>query len=126
MNRKIAFSVVAAALALGTAACGAAGSSGSAGSGGTATGKPLTIVTTALSPMTDNFNPFMKTGTGYEVHAVDLYDMPLMIFNTQDASQQPIPELATGYKWSADGRTLTITTRSGVKWSDGTPFSASD
>ncbi len=30
------------------------------------------------------------------------------------------------YAWSNGGKTLTITTRSGVKWSDGKPFSASD
>jgi peptide/nickel transport system substrate-binding protein len=34
--------------------------------------------------------------------------------------------LATHYSWSPSGTTLTITTRSGVKWSDGKPFSASD
>jgi peptide/nickel transport system substrate-binding protein len=89
-------------------------------------GKPLTIVSTFLSPMTDNFNPYSQTGTGYETHAVDLYDQPLMVFNTQDPTQAPIPELATNYSWSPDGKTLTITTRSGVKWSDGTPFSAAD
>jgi peptide/nickel transport system substrate-binding protein len=34
------------------------------------------------------------------------------------------PDLATGYKYSADGLTLTISIRSGVKFSDGTPFTA--
>ncbi len=34
--------------------------------------------------------------------------------------------LATGYAWSNGGRTLTLTIRSGVKWNDGKPFSASD
>lgn len=76
--------------------------------------------------MTDNFNPFDATGTGYESHAVDLYQLPLMVFNTQNPTEAPIPELATAYSWSNGGKTLTITTRSGVKWSDGTPFSAAD
>jgi peptide/nickel transport system substrate-binding protein len=89
-------------------------------------GKPLTIVTTELSPMTDTFNPFLQTSTGYLMHAVDLYYMPLMVYNTQDPTTAPAPELATGYSWSPDGKTLTITTRPGVKWSDGTPFSAAD
>src|SRR5579862_7593352 len=59
MNHKIAGSIAAVAvLALGAAACGSSPSSkGSA----TATGKPLTIVTTELSPMTDTFNPFAQT-----------------------------------------------------------------
>jgi peptide/nickel transport system substrate-binding protein len=121
MNRKLAGSVAAAAvLALGIAACGSSPSSSSSQA------KTLTVVTTPISPMTDNFNPFVPTSTGYVTHAVNLYDMPLMVFNTQNTSQAPVHELATGYAWSNGGTTLTITTRSGVKWSDGKPFSASD
>jgi peptide/nickel transport system substrate-binding protein len=124
MNRKFAASVAAvAALLLGAAACS---SSPSGKTGGTPAGKPLTIVTTELSPMTDNFNPFDSTGTGYETHAVDLYNQPLFVFDTQKPSQAPVQELGVKYAWSNGGTTLTITTRSGVKWSDGKPFSAAD
>jgi len=130
MKRRYSYSVAAIALlTLGVAACSSSSSSpSSSSSSGTSSsmGKPLTIVTTELSPMTDNFNPYSQTGTGYEMHAADLYDMPLMVFNTQDPTAAPIPELATSYSWSPDGKTLTITTRSGVKWSDGQPFSAAD
>jgi peptide/nickel transport system substrate-binding protein len=121
MNRKIAGSVAAAALlGMGIAACGSSPSSSSS------SGKPLSIVTTAISPMVDNFNPFNPTSIGYVTHSVNLYDMPLMVFNTQDTAQQPVHELATAASWTNGGTTLTITTRSGVKWSDGKPFSASD
>jgi peptide/nickel transport system substrate-binding protein len=128
MKRKLSYGVAAVALlTMGVAACSSsASSSGSSAGTSTSMGKPLTIVTTELSPMTDNFNPYSQTGTGYQMHAVDLYDMPLMVFNTQDPTAAPIPELATHYSWSPDGKTLTITTRSGVKWSDGKPFSAAD
>jgi peptide/nickel transport system substrate-binding protein len=34
------------------------------------------------------------------------------------------PDLATGYKFSPDAKTVTITLRQGVKFSDGTPFNA--
>ena len=123
MNLKFAGGVAAAAvLAVGIAACGSTPSS----SGSGAQSKTLTVVTTPISPMTDNFNPFVPTSTGYVTHAVNLYDEPLMVFNTQNSSQAPIHELATGYAWSNGGTTLTVTTRSGVKWSDGKPFSASD
>jgi peptide/nickel transport system substrate-binding protein len=122
MNRKIAGSVAAAAvLAMGIAACGS-----SPKSPGTTSGKPLTIVTTPISPMTDNFNPFVPTSTGYITHAVNLYYAPLMVFDTQKPTQPAVPELATSYSWSPDGKTLTINLRSGVKWSDGKAFSASD
>ena len=125
MNHKIAGSVAAVAvLALGAAACGS--SPGSSKGSGAATGKPLTIVTTELSPMTDTFNPFAQTSTGYTVHAVDLYNQPLFVFDTQKPTDPPVPELGLKYSWSPDGKTLTITTRSGVKWSDGKAFSAAD
>jgi peptide/nickel transport system substrate-binding protein len=111
---------VAGVLSLGIAACSSSPSSTST------TGKPLVIESTALSPMTDTFSPFQSTSTGYTTHAVDLYQEPLFVFNTLDPSQAPIPELGTAYAWSNGGKTLTITTRSGVKWSDGKPFSAAD
>ena len=125
MNHKIAGSVAAVAvLALGAAACGSSPSS-SKGSGA-ATGKPLTIVTSELSPMTDTFNPYVQTSTGYTVHAVDLYNQPLFVFDTQKPTDPPVPELGLKYSWSPDGKTLTINTRPGVRWSDGKPFSAAD
>jgi peptide/nickel transport system substrate-binding protein len=128
MNRKLAASVAAVAvLTLGTAACSSSSSSSSSSTtASTSMGKTLTIVTTAISPMVDNFNPFETTSIGYVTHTVNLYDQPLMVFNTQNTSQPPVPELATNYSWSPDGKTLTITTRSGVKWSDGKPFSSAD
>jgi peptide/nickel transport system substrate-binding protein len=126
MNHKLAGSLAAAAvLSLGIAACSSS-PSGSSGSSGSATGKPLVIETTALSPMVDNFNPFDSTGTGYMVHATDLYNLPLFVFDTLRPTEQPIPELGTNYQWSNGGRTLTLTIRSGVKWSDGKSVSASD
>jgi peptide/nickel transport system substrate-binding protein len=126
MNRKLAGSMAAVAvLALGIAACSSTPSKPSGGSN-SSMGKTLTIVTTPISPLTDNFNPFVPTSTGYVTHAVNLYYEPLMVYDTQNTSAPPVHELATNATWSPDGKTLTITTRSGVKWSDGKPFSASD
>jgi peptide/nickel transport system substrate-binding protein len=125
MKQPVVRSLAAVAvLSMGIAACGSSGSSASKGN--TATGKPLVIETTALSPMTDTFNPFSSTSTGYTTHAVDLYQEPLFVYNTLNPAQAPIPELGTSYAWSNGGKTLTITTRTGVKWSDGKAFSAAD
>jgi len=41
-------------------------------------------------------------------------------------TQQLEPELASSWKVSKDGRTITFTLRPGIKFSDGTPFSAED
>src|ERR1017187_5270996 len=119
---------VAAILTMGLGACSRSGSSPSStkSSSAAATGKPLVIDDTPLSPMTDTFSPYSSTSTGYVVNAQGLYNEPLMIWNTLSPNQAPYPILATGYSWSNAGKTLTLTIRPGVKWSDGTPFSASD
>lgn len=115
---------VASVLAMGIAAC----SSGAKSTGTTssASGKTLVVESTALSPMTDTFSPFLATSTGYLTHAVALYNEPLFIFDTLNPSAAPKDVLATGYSWSNGGKTLTLTIRTGVKWSDGKAFSAAD
>ena len=37
-----------------------------------------------------------------------------------------MPDLATGWTWSEDGRRLTFALRKGVVWHDGKPFTAAD
>jgi len=76
----------------------------------------------------DNPNPFVGySGTSYEVFHLN-YDF-LIGFGT---NFEPRPELATEIPTkenggiSADGKTWTFKVRSGVKWQDGVPFSASD
>ena len=125
-HRVFAAVAVAGALSLGIAACGSSSSNGSGSGSSVKMGKTLVIESTPLSPMTDTFNPFSLTSTGYLTNAVSLYNEPLFIFNTLNSAQAPIPMLATGYSWSNGGKTLTLTIRSGVKWNDGKPFSASD
>src|SRR5215469_12572650 len=41
-------------------------------------------------------------------------------------TQQPTPELAQSWKVSKDGRTISFELRQGLRFSDGTPFSADD
>ncbi len=38
----------------------------------------------------------------------------------------PLPNLATDWEWSEDGKTLTMNLMKGAKWSDGAPFTADD
>ncbi|MBN8899644.1 MAG: ABC transporter substrate-binding protein, partial [Rhodospirillales bacterium] len=63
-------------------------------------------------------------------------DMPFMaVFNNlvvfdpdskQNRLDRIVPELATSWKWSDDGRNLTFQLRDGVKWHDGKPFTSAD
>jgi len=55
------------------------------------------------------------------------YNEPLYIVNNNRPTEAPIPVLASGTPtWSNGGKTLTVPIRSGVKWNDGKPFTASD
>ncbi|MEI2736231.1 MAG: ABC transporter substrate-binding protein [Rhodoblastus sp.] len=48
---------------------------------------------------------------------------PLTIHSPQG---EIIPNVATGWEWSDDYKTLTLKLREGIKWSDGVPFTADD
>ncbi|MGK3982802.1 ABC transporter substrate-binding protein [Sorangium sp. So ce136] len=70
-----------------------------------------------------NFNPLLPEGNSRFPTIAGVYE-PLLVYNTM--RNEYTPWLATRYSWSDGNRKLTITTRSGVKWSDGHPFSARD
>jgi len=121
MNHRIMKSLaVAAILSMGIAACGSSGSGSNSSTPTVKQGKTLVIESTPLSPMTDTFNPFSLTSTGYLTNSVSLYNEPLYIWNTLNPTQAPIPFLASGPpSWSNGGKTLTLPIRSGVKWNEG-------
>lgn len=126
--------ILGAVAVLAVAACTSSSSTTSPGSSTTSASasskmgtQPLVVETAELSPLTKNFNPLTASAsTGWNLHATDLIYEPLFLFNLMQPTQAPVPMLATNYSWSADGKTLTLTTRSGVKWTDGQAFSAAD
>ncbi len=87
-----------------------------------ASGPALTISVEQQATWVRNFNPFM-TGK-YRWPTVGPIHEPLLIYSTAQGVYEPW--LATSYAWSEDERTLRFKLRPGVKWSDGTPFSARD
>ena len=64
----------------------------------------------ALRPMMGVFNNLVM----YDQHVA------------QNSPQSIIPDLATSWAWSEDGKELTFPLRQGVKWHDGKPFTAAD
>src|SRR6202035_705297 len=44
----------------------------------------------------------------------------------QNSLQSIVPDLATGWTWSEDGKELTFPLHQGAKWHDGKPFTAAD
>jgi len=73
-------------------------------------------------------NPQLSQGTKDDLACSLVYE-PLLAF---DGNGQPQPVLAAAIPSSsngqlpADGKAVTITLKSGIKWSDGQPFTASD
>ena len=64
----------------------------------------------ALRPMMGVFNNLVM----YDQHVA------------QNSPDSIIPDLATGWSWSEDGKELTFPLRQGVKWHDGKAFTAAD
>ncbi|MCL4161388.1 UNVERIFIED_CONTAM: hypothetical protein GTU68_030760, partial [Idotea baltica] len=48
------------------------------------------------------------------------------LYRVTPENLEPLPNLATGWSWSDDGKQLTMSLIEGAKWSDGDPFDADD
>jgi len=123
MRRRDLFISSLAALALLAGACGG-GSSGNNNNAQKTVGGVLTIDNESGALWQCDFNPYNGSVNGqsfgvlYEPLVYDIYDNLL--------NDKKTPWLASDYQWSTDNKTLTFTIRSGVKWTDGQPFTAAD
>jgi peptide/nickel transport system substrate-binding protein len=100
------------ALSLAAAADGAAGSSDH---------PCLVAIGVNPQPFNRNFNPFANP---LDFTWGGIYE-PLVVV-TQAGGGHEYLWLASRLEWSTDGKTLTITVRPGVKWTDGRPLTAED
>jgi peptide/nickel transport system substrate-binding protein len=107
------------ALVSALSACGGSGSSGAASG---STGGTLVISSYMGTTWPCTFNPFNPAinylSVGFEYESLEFVNIL--------QNNKVTPWLATGSTWSNNYETLTFTIRSGVKWSDGKPFSAAD
>jgi peptide/nickel transport system substrate-binding protein len=123
MNKKKGLIAVMAALVVaGFALSGCSSSGGSSAASGT---HALTIGM-PNGPQTDNSNPFLNTSAARSLgYAFAIYE-PLAEVNDTRPASKPVPWLAKSWTWNSDYTQLVLTARSGVKWSDGKPFTAAD
>ena len=70
----------------------------------------------------DGINPFWN----YSDITWEAFHLNYNFLTWYDADYQPIPDLATSWTSSPDGKVWTYTIRQGVKWHDGVPLTARD
>ncbi len=94
-------------------------------SAGAASVKTGGTLYTAMSwgTIADNFNPFLPGGANAGGTVSVIYET---LFYDNSVNGQLVPLLGTGYKWTDHNLKLLVTTRSGVTWTDGKPFTAAD
>jgi peptide/nickel transport system substrate-binding protein len=111
-----------------TSNTGAASSPSSSSSATTSTSGSSQTLVMESSPensITQDFNPFVSTAAPQGMGATGLIYEPLIQFDLAKPSIN-YPWLATGYKWSNGGKSITFTIRQGVKWNNGTPMTPAD
>jgi peptide/nickel transport system substrate-binding protein len=119
LKRPLPASALAVAAVLTAATLGACSGAGG-GTGSSSHSGVLTIQGDAGNPtLVENFNPFSTT----QLEGTRLIYEPLEIPSTVDGTFTPF--LATGHQFTSP-TTLVYSIRSGVKWSDGKPFTSAD
>jgi peptide/nickel transport system substrate-binding protein len=112
-------------LAAAAAVAGCGGSSNPSTKGSAGSSSVLTVESSQQNAITQNFNPFTQSSAATLLGATSLLYEPLLQANAIKPGQY-YNWLATSYKWSKGGDSITFTIRPGVKWSNGKPLTAAD
>jgi peptide/nickel transport system substrate-binding protein len=113
--------------ALGLAACSSSASSTGAATGATSAppvGKPTGTLTIATDEPPQTFDPIQSTNSTVDQMNLNDYNTLVQYPPGQNATLQP--QLATSWTISPNGLDYTFNLASGVKFHDGTPFTATD
>ena len=117
--RAVLLGAVALALA-GATALAAPSSAGAASS--PSPGPEAVAYRIGISQDYDGMNPFVSwSGISWECFRLG-YDF----LTWYDADYRPVPDVATSWETSEDGKTWTFHIREGMKWQDGEPLTAGD
>jgi peptide/nickel transport system substrate-binding protein len=124
-HRKLLSVASAGIIAAGLGACSSASPGSGSGSSGSGSSQTLVMESSPETAITQDFNPYIPTGSAYQMGATGLIYEPLIQFDIA-APPKYYPWLATGYSWSNGGRAITFTIRQGVKWSNGSALTPAD
>jgi peptide/nickel transport system substrate-binding protein len=116
-TRRLMIAAVAVTAAV-ISACGTTASNQSSSGSSSGSGSVTVIEVSMLWPSLD---PPRDPSVGLDLAIMNAIYGQLF---TMTPSGQVVPELASGYSVSSDGLTVTINVRPGVKFQDGTPFTA--
>jgi peptide/nickel transport system substrate-binding protein len=125
LRPRLARRVLAAAAALvaisAVAACGSSGGSSTAAAGGAAAGTSGASGTLNWEwELPTSWDP-VTSSAGWDMHALGLVYASVTTLDTKGTVQAG---LASGWKYAANGKSVTFTLRPGLKFSDGTPLTA--
>jgi peptide/nickel transport system substrate-binding protein len=116
LSRRGAPAAALVALIIGLAACSSSGSTSSSSGNSSA---PFVIANTSSVQKLD---PQVATNF-LDLQALGLVYQPLVTLNS---SLQVVPDLATGWAFSSDSKSVTFTLRKGVKFDDGSVLTSAD
>jgi peptide/nickel transport system substrate-binding protein len=108
------------------AGCGSSGGSGgsSGGTGGSASG-PVHGGNLTFAAVQDAQS--MNATTVFDNNSIWIFEQIFQtLYTVTNSGKGVVPQLATGYKVSADKKTYTFTLRQGVKFSSGKPMTSAD
>jgi peptide/nickel transport system substrate-binding protein len=119
LSRRGAPAAVLVALSIGLAACSSSGSSTPGNSSSSTSSVPFVVANTSSVQKLD---PQIATNF-LDLQALGLVYQPLV---TLSSSLQVVPDLASGWTFSSDSKSVTFTLRSGVKFDDGSTLTSAD
>lgn len=99
---------------------------GTEGGNTSAANAALTIAKPDGAIATESNNPWVGDSSALKLGYINSILEPLAIVNLIDPNADVEPWLASEFVWSDDYKSIEITAREGVKWNDGTDFSAED
>jgi len=102
------------------AACGSSSSGSSATGSGSAAASGVNGTINWEWALPTSWDP-VTSSAGWDMHALGLVYASITTLN---AKGDVIPGLASSWKYAADGKSVTFTLRSGLKFSDGSPLTA--